>query len=400
MAASSSRPTLRVRLTSAAERIVRQGHPWIYDQSIKSQNRSAEAGEFAVVFDRNDRFLAVGLYDPGSPLRIRVLHAGKPRRIDSAFWAERLQAARLLREEVRDAATNGLRLVNGENDGLPGFVLDQYAEVAVLKLYTTAWFAHLQTLLPLLQEIFAPESVVLRLSRNIRDEAEARGMPKDGSVILGKPLDSPVVFLESGLRFYADVLQGQKTGFFLDQRENRRHVETLSRGRTVLNAFSFTGGFSLYAARGGALSVDSLDISSHALAGLARNWELNPGLQCRSTRIQADAFEWLSRPGNKYDLVIIDPPSLAKRESERAGALKSYEHLAGCGIARLNPGGILVSCSCSAHVSEEEFFRAVRSAARASGRTFREWLTTGHAPDHRAVVPELRYLKALYLRES
>jgi 23S rRNA (cytosine1962-C5)-methyltransferase len=391
---------LRVRLSATAESIVRQGHPWIYDQSIKSQSRAGEPGDLAVVYGRRDKFLAVGLYDPGSPLRIRVLHAGKPRPIDSAFWTERLKAARLLREAVRDAATNGLRLVNGENDGLPGFVLDQYAETAVLKLYTSAWFAHLQALLPLVRDIFAPESIVLRLSRNIRDEAKSRGIPADGTVVFGKPLDGPVVFLESGLRFYADVLQGQKTGFFLDQRENRRRVETLSRGRSVLNAFSFTGGFSLYAARGGALSVDSLDISSHALAELARNWELNPGLQCRSTPVQADAFEWLARPGNSYDLVIIDPPSLAKRESERAGALKSYEHLAGCGIARLNPGGILVSCSCSAHVSEEEFFKAVRSAARASGRAFREFLTTGHAPDHPAAVPELRYLKALYLQES
>ena len=187
----------------------------------------------------------------------------------------------------------------------------------------------------------------------------------------------PVIFRESGLRFEADVARGQKTGFFLDQRENRRRVEALAGNRRVLNAFSFSGAFSLYAARGGARAVTDLDLSAHALAGAAaelraqpirpRRWRLAPARQ-----IQAEAFDWLGgNAARRFDLVILDPPSLAKRHSERAGALRAYARLAGLGLARLAPGGILVACSCSAHVTAEEFFGAVRTAVARSGRAAR-----------------------------
>ncbi|TAK94147.1 MAG: class I SAM-dependent rRNA methyltransferase, partial [Verrucomicrobia bacterium] len=199
------------------------------------------------------------------------------------------------------------------------------------------------------------------------------------------------------------VMRGQKTGFFLDQRENRRLVESLARGRTVLNAFSFSGGFSLYAARGGAKSVTDLDISSHALESAKRNFKLSEGetnvASCRYEQIQADAFEWLAgNPARKFDLIILDPPSLAKREAERAGAIRAYGKLAGDGIKHLLSGGILVACSCSAHVSAEEFFGAVRGAAARAGRKFTELQTTGHAPDHHATFKEAEYLKGIYLR--
>jgi len=204
------------------------------------------------------------------------------------------------------------------------------------------------------------------------------------------------------LRFEADVLRGQKTGFFLDQRENRRQVEALARGRDVLNAFSFSGGFSLYAARGGARSVTDLDLSAHALAGAKRNVALNAAnasvTSCGHEFVQADAFEWLNEePERKFDLVILDPPSLAKREIERPGAIRAYGRLALSGIEHLRPGGILVACSCSAHVTAKEFFEAVRKSAVSAGRTFRELRTTGHAPDHPATFKEAEYLKAIYL---
>jgi 23S rRNA (cytosine1962-C5)-methyltransferase len=211
-----------------------------------------------------------------------------------------------------------------------------------------------------------------------------------------------VIFQEHGIRFEADVLRGQKTGFFLDQRENRQRVETLARGRTVLNAFSFTGGFSLYAARGGAASVTDLDISSHALLGGERNFALNktdPVIAgCRHESAQGDALDWLKNSRRNFDLVILDPPSFAKREAERAGAVRAYENLAALGIARLARDGILVACSCSAHVAAAEFFEAVRLAARKSGRKFHELETAGHAPDHPATFKEAEYLKAIYLR--
>jgi 23S rRNA (cytosine1962-C5)-methyltransferase len=210
-----------------------------------------------------------------------------------------------------------------------------------------------------------------------------------------------VVFLETGLGFEADVVRGQKTGFFLDQRENRRRVETLASGRNVLNAFSFSGGFSLYAARGGARSVTDLDISAHALESAGRNFALNrasPAVaHCQREAVQADAFAWLGESGRVFDLVILDPPSLAKREAERAGAIRAYQRLAELGMRRLSPGGILVACSCSAHVSAEEFFEAVRDAAARSGRKFSELETARHAPDHPAGFKEAEYLKAIYL---
>jgi 23S rRNA (cytosine1962-C5)-methyltransferase len=198
-------------------------------------------------------------------------------------------------------------------------------------------------------------------------------------------------------------VRGQKTGFFLDQRENRRQVEALTRGRDVLNAFSFSGGFSLYAARGGARSVTDLDLSAHALAGAKRNVALNAAnasvASCRHELVQADAFEWLNQQtGRRFDLVILDPPSLAKREIERSGAIRAYGRLALSGIEHLARGGILVACSCSAHVGAEEFFEAVRRAAVNSGRTFEELRTTRHAPDHPATLKEAEYLKAIYLR--
>ncbi|HWI56464.1 MAG TPA: class I SAM-dependent methyltransferase, partial [Bacillota bacterium] len=199
------------------------------------------------------------------------------------------------------------------------------------------------------------------------------------------------------------VLKGQKTGFFLDQRENRRRVETLAHGRRVLNAFSFSGGFSLYAARGQAPAVTDLDISAHALASAARNFALNQAkpavIACQHERIQAEAFEWLSTsPPRQFDLIVLDPPSLAKRETERANAIRAYQRLAALGIDRLPPGGILAAFSCSAHVSAEEFFEAVRRAAAKSGRKAEELQTTGHAPDHPATIKEAEYLKGIYLK--
>ena len=322
---------LRLRVTAAAESVLRGGHPWLFAESIQAQNRAGQLGELAVVYDRKDRFLALGLFDPDSPIRVRVLHAGKPQTVDAAWWRGRLEPALARRRGLFDAQTTGLRWINGESDGWPGLVLDRYDTTLVLKLYTAAWLPRLEEVAGIIfrglqDEAIAPyldrprpwnpdgsrvededenqeeddterqrpqtscesaratpagmpalpgpERLVLRLSRNIQELASRQFGRKDGEVLLGTPLAGPVVFLESGLRFEAEVLQGQKTGFFLDQRENRRQVERLARGRTVLNAFSFSGGFSLYAARGGASSVTDLDLSAHALAAAGRNFGL------------------------------------------------------------------------------------------------------------------------------
>ncbi len=395
-------PRLRLRVTAAAEASVRDGHPWVFGDSVREQNREGTLGELAVIYDRRDRFLGIGLYDPDSPLRVRLLHVGQPVALDATWWRERLAVALARRQGMFDAQTTGFRLVNGESDGWPGLVLDRYGSVGVLKLYTGAWLPRLPNLVPLIAASTGLEAVVLRLSRNIQEVARADFGLQDGQVISGSDIANPVEFLESGLRFEADVVRGQKTGFFLDQRENRRRVGDLAAGRRVLNAFSFSGGFSLYVARGGAISVTDLDISPHALAAARRNFALNqttPSVaRCRQETVQADAFDWLAaqrRPA--YDLVVLDPPSLARREAGREGALRAYGRLARDGIHVLRQGGWLVASSCSAHVSAEEFFAVVRRAGRESVRRFSEVATTRHPPDHPATFPEAQYLKAIFL---
>jgi 23S rRNA (cytosine1962-C5)-methyltransferase len=398
---------LRLRLTAAAETAVRSGHPWVYADSVQETNREGWLGELAVLFDRKDKFLAVGLFDPHSPLRVRVLHAGKPQKIDAGWWQAHLVATLARRDGLFDPQTTGYRLIHGESDGWPGLVLDRYDHTLVLKLYTAAWLPRLEEIAGLLQSSIPCARMVLRLSRNI--QAMALGwIParREGEVLYesatAPDLADTVIFSESGLRFEADVVRGQKTGFFLDQRENRREVEALAKGRRVLNAFSFSGGFSVYAARGGALSVTDLDISAHALESARRNFALNhdfPAVAaCRHEMVQADAFGWIEKATAKFDLVVLDPPSLAKRAVEREGAIRAYERLNAQGIARLNREGILVAGSCSAHVSAVEFFEAVRRAAVKSGRSFTELKTLQQPPDHPAGFKEAEYLKVIYLR--
>lgn len=394
---------LRLRVTATAETILRGGHPWLFAESIREQNRDGKLGEFAVIYDRNNSFLAIGLFDPDSPLRVRILHSGKPLNLDSAWWKNHFAKAVERRAGLLDAQTTGYRLINGESDGWPGLVLDRYEDTLVLKLYTAAWLPRLNEITSLVCEMLSPERLVLRLSRNIQRVAQSQFNVSDGQILQGKSLTGAVIFSENGLRFEADVLHGQKTGFFLDQRENRQRVEALARHRDVLNAFSFSGGFSLYAARGGARSVTDLDISAHALESARRNFVLNKAnagvANCRHEMIQTDAFDWFAKNLNrKFDLVILDPPSLAKRENERAGAIQAYGKLARHGIAHLKPGGILVAASCSAHVSDEEFFKTIREAARKSRRLFAEMETATHAPDHPATFPEAHYLKCVFLR--
>lgn len=407
-------PRLKLRLAPAAEAAVRSGHPWIFDRAIRSQNRDGKAGEIAVLYDRRDRFLALGFYDPDSPIRVRILHAGTPVTLDAAWWRARFLASVQRRfalfdqpaPAASDRLTDGYRLIHGESDGWPGLVLDRYADTLVMKLYAAAWLPRLGELAPLVRESLPwATALVLRLSRNLTDGAlRDHGVSEGFLFSASDPPREIVVFNENGLRFEAGVRHGQKTGFFLDQRDNRTRVEELAAGRDVLNAFSFSGGFSLYAARGHARSVTDLDLSGHALAAARRNFALNreafPAVAaCAHETVQADAFVWLARPPDaRFDLVIIDPPSLARRESERARALDAYSRLHASALARLRPGGVLVAASCSAHVDEAAFFALVRGAARSSRRPFRELWTSAHAADHPAAFPEARYLKCLALQ--
>lgn len=394
---------LAVRLHPGAERAVRRGHPWVFAEGIQQQRREAKPGDLAVVFDRDDRFLAIGLYDPHSPIRIRILHQGAPEPIDRAWFAARIQEAWDRRTPLLDRDTTGFRVVHGENDRLPGLVVDRYAETAVVKLYTTAWIPYLRGILPRLTELLHAERIVMRLSRTVQHVGEDLFGLADGQVVHGPPLSGPVLFRENGLVFEADPVRGQKTGFFLDQRENRARVERLSAGRSVLNVFAYTGGFSLYAARGGATDVTSLDISRPALAAAERNFVHNstdPRVAATKHHLRAgDAFEVLQTMharGDRYDLVILDPPSFAKAQAEIDRALASYRRLARLGLGVLSPGGRMVAASCSSRITADRFTDAITDAGRQIGRRLDVFEQTGHALDHPISFAEGAYLKCVY----
>lgn len=394
---------LAVRVTPAALSALRAGHPWLFEQGITGLSGEGQPGDLAVIFDDRRRFAAIGLYDPASAIRVRVLHQGAPTAIDRAWLSGKLAEALAWRATLPENGTTGYRLVHGENDGLPGLIIDRYDAVLVLKLYTAAWLPHLADLRAALDEVCPSRCIVLRLSRDLLHRPELLYGLTDGMCLAGLAPDGPVAFSENGLRFEADVLRGQKTGFFFDQRDNRARVGKLAGGRNTLNVFAYTGGFSLYAARGGAPAVLSLDASAPALAAAQRNFDLNRHLPAvaaaRHSVLAGDAFAMLAdlrRRRERFDLVIVDPPALAKRESEVSGAIQAYSRLTGLALDVLAPGGMLVTASCSSRVPDAAFFAAVNRAAQQAGRPLREIDRTGHAIDHPVRFPEGAYLKCLF----
>ena len=400
---------IALRISPAAERALRQGHPWIFDQAITEQSQAGSPGDLAVIFDDQRRFLAVGLYDPTSPIRVRVLQARQPATINADWFKARLTAAVGLRsallEQPPETATTGYRLVHGENDGFPGLVIDRYAETLVLKLYTPAWIPHLKEFCAALEQVSPAERLILRLSRSLLKQPEFLAGLSDGLTLAGPPLSGPILFQENGLVFEADPILGQKTGFFLDQRENRARVERLSMGGSVLNVFAYTGGFSVYAARGGAQDVVSVDLSAPAMQAALRNFTHNrqiPAIAAAAHQtLTADAFEVLIRLGTekrRFDLVIIDPPMFAQNQAQTASAIAAYQRLTRLGLEVLRPGGVLVQASCSSRVESEAFFNAIHQAAREANRRLTEIERTGHALDHPIGFKEGAYLKCLFAR--
>ena len=394
-----------IHIDRSGERQLRKRHPWLFEQGVRSQSHEGRTGDIAVVFDHNRNFLAVGLYDPHSTLRVRVLHAGKPIRVDEAFFTRRIAELAEARSGFDPLRTDGFRLVHGENEGMPGFILDRYADTLVLKLYTPAWIPHLRSVLPGLRSLPGVERLVLRLGRKVQARPDELFGLEDGQVLFGSSSPEPVVFLENGMRFECDPVRGQKTGFFLDQRENRARVEQLSRDREVLNVFSYSGGFSLFAARGGARHVVSLDKSRPALDAAERNFALNaddPTISAAQHEVLgADAFQGmkeLAEAGRRFGLLIIDPPSFAHRQDDVPRALVSYRRLAELIPALLRPNGLLVFASCSARIGADDFFRTVLRALQGSGREVQEFDRTAHASDHPVGFAQGAYLKCLYAK--
>lgn len=398
---------LAVRTTPDAIRRLRGGHPWLFEGSIRSVNREGAAGDLAVVFDDDRQFVAIGLWDPHSPIRVKVLHHGKPTTIDAEFFRARLAAAVDRRGPLASdtPTTTGYRVVHGENDGLPGLVVDRYGHVAVVKLYSAAWVPHLAVVVPLLVELLPVRSLVLRLARSLTadDSGVALHGLQEGSSLHGPDVDRPVEFQELGLTFEADVIHGQKTGHFLDQRDNRALVGSTASGARVLDVFSCNGGFSVHAAAGGARSVLSIDSSPFAIEAAERNMQLNRGrptvAACRHETIVGEAFAELERLGRsrgRFDIVVVDPPSFARAAVNVPRALAAYERLAALAVPLVERGGTLVQASCSARVDEADFVRAVHAGAARAGFDLDEIRRTGHAIDHPIGFPEGAYLKAVF----
>lgn len=379
---------------------MRGGHPWIFDRSVTDAGHDAAPGDLAVVFDDQRRFAAIGLWDPTSPIRVRILHHGEPATIDPHWWRQRIRTAFVHRAPLTDdPRTNAYRVVHGENDGFGGLVVDRYDETLVVKAYTAAWLPHLRAITAALDDVLTPASVVLRVSRSLRRD----GPPLDGVALAGDLPTGPVPFVEHGLAFEADVVRGQKTGHFLDQRDNRIRVGRLADGRRVLDVFACTGGFSVHAAAGGATQVTSVDQSDHALATARRNMDRNADQAlvrtCRHDTVTGDAFdvmEDLARRGRRFEVVVVDPPSFASRQASVPAALHGYGRLSGLAVALLEPGGTLVQASCSSRVSAEDLEATVHRSARAAGRSLDVFDRTGQPIDHPISFPEGAYLKAVF----
>jgi 23S rRNA (cytosine1962-C5)-methyltransferase len=398
-----------VRLTADALRQVRGGHPWVFASSITSAPEGPPPGALAVVFDDRRRFAAIGLYDPSSPIRVRILQRGEPRTIDGAFWRERIGAAiERRRELLSSTTTTGMRLVHGENDALPGLVVDRYERTLVLKLYAAAWCPHLPVVGEALLAACAAagievERVVLRLSRELQ-RGERFGL-SDSMVVHGPPVEGAVTFLENGLRFVADVVGGQKTGHFLDQRDNRAMVESFAAGRRVLDVFACTGGFTVHAAAGGAAHVTSVDLSRRSLDAVTRNLSANADrpqvAAAEHLSIVGDAFEVMARlvrSDERFDLVVVDPPSFAHRAADRPPALAAYRRLADLGVELTAPRGLYVQSSCSSRITADELGTVVRAAVHASGRRSELRTATGHPIDHPVGFAQGAYLKTVVHR--
>lgn len=394
---------VKIKISKTLETKIKKGYPWVFKYQLHKKVKKSSNG-LAVLYDHKNRFLAIGLWDPTSDLCFRVLNLSEPRKIDTNFFLERLQKALLIREALQVKRTNGYRILNGENDGFPGLILDRYANTWVIKVYTISWFAYLEKVLEAIKTEKNVEQVVLRLSRNVEKSSHQFF---DGQVLLGPDPIIPAQFLENGLKFHVDVINGQKTGFFLDQRDNRLLIKKISSGLSVLNVFSYTGGFSIYAISGGCRKLVEIDSNSHALNYSLKNLKLNfPGKRdLEFQQIEGDAFQKLRAlklKNSKFDLVILDPPAFTRKKKDKVKALEAYSHLTTLGVQLVKSGGRLFSASCSAHVSLEEFSKAVQQGVSSAQKKLTEICITGHAIDHPPQFAEAKYLKSImgWIREK
>jgi len=391
----SATTPLTLRLNRDLSRTIKRGHPWIYADALRDLPRAA-AGSPAILLDnRKGQPIAVGFFDPDSPLAFRVCDTDGRARLDQR-WAEgRLRDAFALRKSLFDSTTTGYRLLNGEGDSTPGLVVDVYGDTAVLKLDGPGPIG-----------FWDPVGIAEWVSHAISitcvyERRKERG--REGRVLVGTEPQVPVSFLENGLRFTADIVRGQKTGFFLDQRDNRHLIRSLARDRTVLNVFSYTGGFSVAAGMGGATRVTTIDLAQPAIEAAREHWRRNELPESQHEAVAADAFEFLadaSAHKKRWDIVIVDPPSFAPNQESVAKASAAYQTLITSGARVTSRGGLLAAASCSSHIDLPHFLNLCEEGISEARRRGTVLAIQGQPPDHPSplALPEFRYLKFVLLR--
>jgi 23S rRNA (cytosine1962-C5)-methyltransferase len=396
----SAPPT--VVLHPGKEKPVRQRHPWVFSGAIARVDGQPGAGDLVEVVDATGRWLARGYYNSRSQIVVRLLTWEREEPVDEAFWRSRLVAASTVRSALAsDPYTDAYRLAYAESDGLPGLIVDHYGDWLAVQFLTAGVEARRDLIVSILADLYAPAGIVDRSDAAVRRQ---EGLSLRSGVAWGKPPPPDLEIRENGYRFWADLLGGQKTGFYLDQRENRRSVAGHAQGRRVLNAFSFTGAFGIYALAAGASHVTNIDSSQEALAGAEAALRLNgfdPDTQAEA--IAGDVFLVLRSfrdEGRRFDLVILDPPKFAKSKADLEGATRGYKDINLLGLKLLAPGGLLATFSCSGLVTPDLFQKIVFGASVDAGRDAQIIARFGQGPDHPILLsfPEGEYLKGLLCR--
>ena len=387
----------KIYLKKGKEESLKRFHPWVFSGAIQHQPEDVEEGEVVRVMNAGGEFIAVGHYQIGS-IAVRVMSFDDVE-IDDDFWHSKLQSALDMRRSigiVDNPDNNTYRLVHGEGDNVPGLVIDVYGETAVMQAHSVGIHLERHRIASQLVKVMGDrvKNVYYKSETTLPFKAD---LGQEDGFIVGGSKDN--VALENGLKFHVDWLKGQKTGFFVDQRDNRSLLEHFSRGKKVLNMFCYTGGFSFYAMRGGALQVHSVDSSAKAIELTTKNVELNFPGDTRHEAFCEDAFKYLDRAGGDYDLVILDPPAFAKHRGALHNALKGYTRLNMKAFEKIRPGGILFTFSCSQVVTKDNFRNAVFTAAALAHRNVRILHQLHQPADHPINIfhPEGEYLKGLVL---
>lgn len=378
----------------------REGHPWVYRTEIATVEGNPQPGDIVAVYDWRGKFLGRGYYNPASMITVRLLTSSRQEPIDADFFRERVRQAWSLREKLLagEPESDSCRVIFGEADFLPGFIADKFADVLVVQSLTLGIDRWQEIIVDELIHLVKPRAVYARNDQEVR---QLEGLPLYSRFLFGEA-NSPVVIRENGFPFLVDFAFGQKTGHFLDQRQNRAALKPFASGARVLDCFCHTGGFSIHAALYGAKEVTAVDISPQALAVARENARLN-GVEERLHLVEANAFDFLreqDKKGEKYDLVILDPPAFTKSRSTVAAAARGYKEINLRAMRILKRGGYLVTCSCSYHMTEPEFLAVVEDAARDAKRRLQLIELRRQSQDHPVLIgyPESHYLKCLIFR--